>query len=150
MIYTQILKALHRHVQQAATNCTVHTQRHTHAVSLLVHAHRTVSSVSTGTLLRRAGVPVCVLPALSCFSGAQTRRGVCLTLSARNKSSPGDRDQSVSRYQGGSPKPSAAQKGKQDTLSSLRLSSDISRCNCIVGDFSHCCQTLLLGNIVTI
>lgn len=113
MIYTRILQALHRHVQQAATNYTVHTHyKHTHTFSLLVHTHRTVSSVSTGTLLRRAQAPACVLPALSCFSGAQARRGVCLTFSARNKSSPGDRDQSVSRYQGGSPKPSAAQKVK--------------------------------------
>eukprot|EP00064_Thunnus_orientalis_P009118 superscaffoldBa00001138_g9141 len=59
--------------------------------------------------------PSSVLPVLSCFVKAQTRRGISLHSSTRNKSSPEERDggqTSVSKYQSGSPKPSAAQKVK--------------------------------------
>ncbi|XP_070784061.1 mitochondrial import inner membrane translocase subunit Tim21 isoform X2 [Enoplosus armatus] len=101
MAYTQILKALHRNLQQTATQ-----------YSLLHHTHRTVSTVSRLTLRRRAEAPSSVQAALSCFIQAQTRRGLSLDSAARNKSSPEERDnKSVYRYQSGSPKPSAAQKG---------------------------------------
>lgn len=98
MAYTQILKALlHRNLQQTATKCRL-TQ-----VSLLIRTHRSVSSL---TFHRRLEAPSSVLlPVLSGFIQAQTRRGV--------QSSPEERDRSVSRYQRGSPKPSAAQKVKE-------------------------------------
>ncbi|XP_070784060.1 mitochondrial import inner membrane translocase subunit Tim21 isoform X1 [Enoplosus armatus] len=103
MAYTQILKALHRNLQQTATQ-----------YSLLHHTHRTVSTVSRLTLRRRAEAPSSVQAALSCFIQAQTRRGLSLDSAARNKSSPEERDnKSVYRYQSGSPKPSAAQKVKE-------------------------------------
>ncbi|XP_022600042.1 mitochondrial import inner membrane translocase subunit Tim21 [Seriola dumerili] len=111
MAYTQILKALHRHLQLTATQYAVQTCKLTQ-VSLLIHTHRTVSTLSRPTFLRRVEAPPCVLPALSCFTQAQRLRGISLDFTARNKSSPEDRDKSVSRYQSGSPKPSAAQKVK--------------------------------------
>ncbi|XP_018529541.1 mitochondrial import inner membrane translocase subunit Tim21-like [Lates calcarifer] len=109
MAYTQILKALHRSLQHAATPYAVQTCKLTQ-VSLLIHTHRTLSTVSRPTLHRRA--PSSVLPALSCFIESQRRRGISLAFTARNQSSPENRDKSVSRYQSGSPKPSAAQKVK--------------------------------------
>lgn len=102
MAYMQILKTLHRNLHQTST-----VQK-----CLLVHTHRSVSTVSTLSLHRRAGAPACVLPQLSCFIQPQTRRHVSLDSTARNQTSPEDRDKSVSRYQSGSPKPSAAQKVK--------------------------------------
>ncbi len=104
MAYTQILKALHRSLRQTAAQLSVRKCR-------LIHTHGAVSTVSGLTLRRAAEAPSCAMPALSCFIQAQRRRAVSLDSSARNKSSPEDR--SVSRYQSGSPKPSAAQKGKQ-------------------------------------
>ncbi|XP_034416096.1 mitochondrial import inner membrane translocase subunit Tim21 [Cyclopterus lumpus] len=100
MAYTQILKALlHRNLQHTATKCKL-----TH-VSLLILTHRTASTVSRLTFRRRVEAPSSVLPALSGFIQAQPRRCV--------HSSPEERDRSVSRYQSGSPKPSAAQKVKE-------------------------------------
>ncbi|XP_068437981.1 mitochondrial import inner membrane translocase subunit Tim21 [Clinocottus analis] len=98
MAYTQILKALlHQNLQQTATKCRL-TQ-----VSLLIRTQRSVSSL---TFHRRVEAPSFVpLPVLSGFIQAQSRRGV--------QSSPEERDRSVSRYQSGSPKPSAAQKVKE-------------------------------------
>ncbi|XP_040921874.1 mitochondrial import inner membrane translocase subunit Tim21 [Toxotes jaculatrix] len=112
MAYTQILKTLHRNLQQTGTRYTVQAFKLTQ-VSLLVHAHRAVSTVPTPTFHRRAEAPSSVLPALSCFVQAQRRRGISVDFTARNKNSPEDRDKSVSRYQSGSPKPSAAQKVKE-------------------------------------
>ncbi|XP_071341457.1 mitochondrial import inner membrane translocase subunit Tim21 [Trachinotus anak] len=112
MAYTQVLKALHRNLQQTATRYAVQTCKLTQ-VSFLAHTHRTLSAVSGPTVLRGPEAPPSVLPALSCFTRAQTRRGISLDFTARNKSSPEDRDRSVSRYQGGSPKPSATQKVKE-------------------------------------
>ncbi|XP_073344437.1 mitochondrial import inner membrane translocase subunit Tim21 [Pagrus major] len=97
MAYVQILKAL----QQTATQKCV-----------LVHTHRTLSTVSRLTFHRRVEAPSSVLPAVSCLIQAQGRRTISLDFSARQKSSPEERDRSVSRYQSGSPKPSAAQKVK--------------------------------------
>ncbi|KAK5850235.1 hypothetical protein PBY51_014501 [Eleginops maclovinus] len=99
MAYTQILRALHRTA----------TQKYTH-VSFLVHTHRTACMVSGLTVLHRTGAHRTVMPVLSSFLQAQ--RGVSLRAAARNQSSPEDRDRSVSRYQSGSPEPSAAQKVK--------------------------------------
>ncbi|XP_029313651.1 mitochondrial import inner membrane translocase subunit Tim21 [Cottoperca gobio] len=101
MAYTQIVTALHRAATQyCAQKCKLTR------VSFLIHTHRTASTVSTLTFLP----PPSVMPALSCF--LQTRRGVSLHSAARNHSSPEDRDRSVSRYQSGSPQPSAAKKMK--------------------------------------
>ncbi|CAK6971233.1 mitochondrial import inner membrane translocase subunit Tim21-like [Scomber scombrus] len=115
MAYRQILKALHRSLQQTATQYAVHTYKLVQ-VSVLVHTHRTVSTVSRLSFHRGVqSTPWSVLPVLSCFVQAQTRRGISLHSAARNPSSPEERDgghKSVSRYQSGSPKPSAAQKVK--------------------------------------
>lgn len=117
MAYTRILKALHRNLKQTATHFAAQTC-YLPAASLLIHTHRPVSTVSRLTFHRGVEARSCVLPTLSCFVQAQTRRAVSLHFTARNKSSPEDRDsgqQSVSRYQSGSPKPSAAQKGEPCT-----------------------------------
>ncbi|XP_039982426.1 mitochondrial import inner membrane translocase subunit Tim21 [Xiphias gladius] len=112
MVYTQILKALHQNLQQTATQYAVQTCKLTQ-VSLLIHTHRTVSTVSRLTFHRRVEAPSPVLPTLSYFIQTQRQRGISLDFRARNKSSPEDRDKSVARYQSGSPKPSAAQKVKE-------------------------------------
>ncbi|XP_069007720.1 mitochondrial import inner membrane translocase subunit Tim21 [Embiotoca jacksoni] len=104
MAYTQILGALHRHVQHTATRVSVQKCKLAR-VSLLIRTHGTVSAVSRLTFRTGVEAPSSVL---SCFIQAQ--RSVSLT--ARNKSSPEERAKSVSRYQSGSPKPSAAQKVK--------------------------------------
>lgn len=107
MAYTQILKSLHRNLQQ----CKL-----TH-VKLLIHTQRTASTVSRLSFLRRDEAPSSAVPVLSCFIQSQTRtrtrRGVWLDSAVRNQSKPEDRDRSVSRYQSGSPKPSATQKVKE-------------------------------------
>ncbi|AWP20734.1 putative mitochondrial import inner membrane translocase subunit Tim21 [Scophthalmus maximus] len=110
MAYTQILRALHRHLPQTATLCAVQTCRLAR-VSLLVHTHRPLSTGWFGpSSQRRLGADAAA--ALSCLTRAQGRRRLSLDVTVRNKSSPGDRDRSVSRYQAGSPRPSAAQKVK--------------------------------------
>lgn len=96
MAYVQILKALQ---QTAAQKC------------VLVHTHRTLSTASRMTFLRRVEAPSSLLPAASSFIQAQRRRNISLDFRAWNKSNPEERDKSVSRYQSGSPQPSAAQKG---------------------------------------
>lgn len=110
MAYTQILRALHRHLPQTATLCAVQTCRLAR-VSLLVHTHRPLSTGWFGpSSQRRLGADAAA--ALSCLTRAQGRRRLSLDVTVRNKSSPGDRDRSVSRYQAGTPRPSAAQKVK--------------------------------------
>ena len=111
MAYRQILKALHSSLQQTATQYAVHTCKLSQ-VSMLVHTHRTVSTVARLSFHRGVQTPWSVQPVLSCFVQAQTRRGISLHSAARNQSSPEERDKSVSRFQSGSPKPSAAQKGQ--------------------------------------
>ncbi|XP_044032457.1 mitochondrial import inner membrane translocase subunit Tim21-like [Siniperca chuatsi] len=113
MAYTQILKALHRNLQQTSRQYSVQKCKLTQ-VSSLIQTHRTVSTVSRLTFHRRVGAPS-VQPALSCFIHVtlERRRAISLDSTARNKSSPEERDKSVYRYQSGSPKPSAAQKVKE-------------------------------------
>lgn len=113
MAYIQILKVLHRNFQQTATRCSAQTCKL--AQVSVVHTQRTASIASRLTSLRKVEVPSSVAAALRCFMQSQPLRGISLDFTARNKSSPEDRDKSVSRYQSGSPKPSAAQKGKQET-----------------------------------
>ncbi|XP_034428074.1 mitochondrial import inner membrane translocase subunit Tim21 [Hippoglossus hippoglossus] len=107
MAYTQILRALHRGLQSSATHhYTVHTCKLTQ-VSWFVRPHSTVWTPSSAPSFHsRAGAAPFALPALSCLS----RRCVHVDLPARNRSSPEDRDRSVSRFQ--SQKPSGAQKVK--------------------------------------
>uniref|UniRef100_A0A1A8EXV6 Mitochondrial import inner membrane translocase subunit Tim21 n=1 Tax=Nothobranchius korthausae TaxID=1143690 RepID=A0A1A8EXV6_9TELE len=95
MAYLHPLKALlHRSLQ------------HTAAVRLLAHARRTLST-TPGLVLLGTDSP---LSALSCL-GVAVRQLHC---SARNRSRPEDKDKAaVSRYQRGSPKPSASQKVKE-------------------------------------
>ncbi|CAJ1082283.1 mitochondrial import inner membrane translocase subunit Tim21-like [Xyrichtys novacula] len=100
MAYTQILGALHRSLQQTATHYSVQK-------CLFIHTHRTVSTVSKQVFPRRREIP-----GLSCFIQVQRRQGFMLDSSDRNKVSPEDRDRSVSRFQGGSPRTSTAQKVK--------------------------------------
>uniref|UniRef100_A0A3Q0QR92 Mitochondrial import inner membrane translocase subunit Tim21 n=1 Tax=Amphilophus citrinellus TaxID=61819 RepID=A0A3Q0QR92_AMPCI len=99
MAYIQILKVLHRNMQHGAPQ-----------VNVLIHTHRRASALSRLALHRGLEAHS---PALSCFIQAHRRRGICLDFTARNKSSPEDRDRSVSRYQSGSAKPSATQKVKE-------------------------------------
>lgn len=106
MAYMQILKVLHRNLRHSATQFTAQK-------SLFIHTHGTASTVTRLSSHSRAEAPRSVLPVLSCLSGAQTRRAVWLDSAVRSKSSPEERDRSVSRYQGGSPQPSAAQKVKE-------------------------------------
>lgn len=98
MAYTQILKAFHRNLQQSVIQ-----------KCLVIHTNRTVSTASKLTFHTKVEVPSSAFPALSCV----LRRGISLDSAARNKSSSEERDRSVSRYQGGSPTPSAAQKVKE-------------------------------------
>lgn len=105
MAYVQILKALHRHVHHRATQFSVQQCRLAQA-GVLVHTHRTVSTVSRLSFHRGVEAPS---PVLSCFIQA---RAISLDCTARNQSSPEDRDKSISRFQSGTPKPSAAQKVK--------------------------------------
>ncbi|KAF7661754.1 hypothetical protein LDENG_00253720 [Lucifuga dentata] len=108
MAYRLIFKAIQRNLQQTATRCVLQTCSLTQ-VSLLVHTHRTVS---TWTFHRTAEAPPSVL---NSFRLSQRQQGISVDFRVRNKSSPEDRDSrqtSVSKYQSGSPKPSAAQKVK--------------------------------------
>lgn len=105
MAYMQILKVLHRNLRHSATQLSVQK-------SLFVHTHGAASTAARLSLHSGAGAPRSALPVLSCFTGAQTRRAVWLDSAVRSKSSPEERDKSVSRYQSGSPQPSAAQKVK--------------------------------------
>ncbi|XP_060920265.1 mitochondrial import inner membrane translocase subunit Tim21-like [Labrus mixtus] len=105
MAYAQILRALHRNLQQKASGYSM--QR-----CLLIHTQGTASAGSRLTFQRTGEAPGSVVPALSCFLQVQRRRGFSLDSTVRNKSSPEERGKSVSRYQSGSPKPSAGQKVK--------------------------------------
>lgn len=105
MAYNQIVRALRRSLQQKYRA----TQ-----VGYLVHTHRTVSTVvSMPTFHRRTEAPISLLPTLCCINQANTARCFSVDFRLRNKISSGDRDKSVSRFQGGSPASSAAQKGTE-------------------------------------
>ncbi|KAM8822979.1 mitochondrial import inner membrane translocase subunit Tim21 [Spinachia spinachia] len=100
MAYTQVLKALlHRNARQ----------RKLAQFGFLVYARG--PPVSSGGV--HAPPPVCPWGAAVAVTHARTLRCFSLDTTARNQSSPKERDGSVSRYQGGSPKPSAAQKVKE-------------------------------------
>ncbi|XP_026148134.1 mitochondrial import inner membrane translocase subunit Tim21 [Mastacembelus armatus] len=105
-----ILTALHRKLLQTATQYTVQRCKLSQ-VGLFIHTQKT-SITARLSPLRRVEVPWSVLPLSYSFLQAQGRRGISLDITARNKSSSEERDKSVSRYQSGSPKPSAAQKVK--------------------------------------
>ncbi|XP_037549800.1 mitochondrial import inner membrane translocase subunit Tim21-like [Nematolebias whitei] len=93
MAYVNVLKTLfHRNLKSE-----VFLQQ----CRLVQVVHRTLStSTSSGLVLFRTE-----RPALSCLTAAQ--RPVCLHCSARNRSSPEERDRAVSRYRSGSPKPTS-------------------------------------------
>ncbi|KAM4534338.1 mitochondrial import inner membrane translocase subunit Tim21 [Odontesthes bonariensis] len=101
MAYVQILKALHRNLQHTASQLSVQRCKLAQ-VGVLVLTRRTTSSIPQLALLRTEAA-----------ASQQRRRSISLDFAARNKSSPEDRDKSVSRYQSGSVKPSAAQKVKE-------------------------------------
>ncbi|KAM4543412.1 mitochondrial import inner membrane translocase subunit Tim21 [Fundulus diaphanus] len=100
MAYSQILRVLHRQLRQTPTQLCVHQ-------CYVVHTHRTASTtpglVRVGTKLSS----LCWLPA------AQRHQVLSFHCAARNRSGPEDRGKSVSRFQSGTPKPSAAKKVKE-------------------------------------
>uniref|UniRef100_A0A1A8NQ21 Mitochondrial import inner membrane translocase subunit Tim21 n=1 Tax=Nothobranchius pienaari TaxID=704102 RepID=A0A1A8NQ21_9TELE len=100
MAYLHPLKALlHRNLQHTAAAQTCQLR-------LFAHAHRTLST-TPGLVLLGTDSP---LSALSCLRVAVRQ----LHCSARNRSRPEDKNKAaVSRYQRGSPKPSASQKVKE-------------------------------------
>ncbi|KAM3860208.1 mitochondrial import inner membrane translocase subunit Tim21 [Diretmus argenteus] len=107
MVYHLLFKAAHRHLHQCAVQTCKHVQ-----IRLLVHTNRALPDVTASTLIlhRRTEGPSSIVASLI------HARGVCLDARARNKISPEERDSgrgSVSRYQGGSPKPSPSQKVKE-------------------------------------
>ncbi|XP_075906600.1 mitochondrial import inner membrane translocase subunit Tim21 [Nelusetta ayraudi] len=107
MAFTQLSKALHVNLCKMISQTSL--QR-----CLLIQANRTVSTtprLSYG----KTEAPLCVVPVMGRLMHMQTDRRRCIsfTAAARNKSSPDDRDKSVSRFQGSSPKPSTAQKVKE-------------------------------------
>ncbi|KAM4719158.1 mitochondrial import inner membrane translocase subunit Tim21 [Anableps anableps] len=99
MAYAYILKVLHRNLGQTATQFCVRQ-------CYVVHTHRTVST-TPGFV--RLGTKV---SSLSCFTASQKHQVLSVHCTARNRN-PEDRGKSVSRYQSGTPKPSAAQKVKE-------------------------------------
>lgn len=92
MTYTHVLKVVYRNLRQ--------TQ-----LCFSLHALRTASTAPGWLGLRKN------VPSLSCFTSAQRHQVLSFHCSARNRGE--DRGKSVSRYQSGTPKPSAAQKGTQ-------------------------------------
>lgn len=105
MAFTQLSKALHVSLCKMISQPSL--QR-----CLLVQANRAVST-APGLSYRKTEAPLCVGPVLCRLMQTDRRRCISFTATARNKSTPDDRDKSVSRFQGGSPKPSTAQKGRQ-------------------------------------
>ncbi|XP_041824966.1 mitochondrial import inner membrane translocase subunit Tim21 [Melanotaenia boesemani] len=106
MAYTLILKALHRNVPHTATQFSLQKCKLAQ-VGVLVHTRRAMSKTSGLTSFRIDNLS----SGLSCLTHAQSRRGISVDFTARNRSSPEDREKSVSRYQSG--RPSAGQKVKE-------------------------------------
>ncbi|XP_007547890.1 mitochondrial import inner membrane translocase subunit Tim21 [Poecilia latipinna] len=100
MVYAHILKVLHRNLRQTATQLCVHR-------CYVVHTHRTLS---TAPAFVRLGSKV---SSLDCLAASQRHQVASVHCTARSRSSPEDRGKSVSRYQSGTPTPSAAQKVKE-------------------------------------
>lgn len=99
MAYAQVLGALlHRNLRQ----------RKLAQLGFLVCARGPASSGGV-----HAPPPACRWPGGLTPTHARAQRCFSLHSEARNQSSPKERDGSVSRYQGGSPKPSAARKVKE-------------------------------------
>lgn len=107
MAFTQLSKALHVNLCKMISRPSLRR-------CLLVQASRTTST-TPGLGYGKPEAPLCVGPLMRVQVQVQADRRRCIsfTAAARNKSSPDDRDKSVSRFQGGSPKPSTAQKGMQ-------------------------------------
>lgn len=100
MAYAHIWKVLHRNLRQTATQFCVNK-------CYVVHTYRTVFTTA-GFI--RIGTKV---SSLSCLTASQKQQVLSVHCTARNRSSPEDRGKSVSRFQSGTPKPSAAQKVKE-------------------------------------
>lgn len=100
MAYAHILKVLHRSLRQTATQLCVQK-------CYVVHTHR---ALCTAPAFVRLGTKI---SSLDCLTASQRHQVASVHCTARNRSSPEDRGKSVSRYQSGTPKPSAAQKGMQ-------------------------------------
>ncbi|XP_023182088.1 mitochondrial import inner membrane translocase subunit Tim21 isoform X2 [Xiphophorus maculatus] len=99
MAYAHILKVLHRSLRQTATQLCVQK-------CYVVHTHR---ALCTAPAFVRLGTKI---SSLDCLTASQTHQVASVHCTARSRSSPEDRGKSVSRYQSGTPKPSAAQKVK--------------------------------------
>ncbi|XP_032407155.1 mitochondrial import inner membrane translocase subunit Tim21 [Xiphophorus hellerii] len=99
MAYAHILKVLHRSLRQTATQLCVQK-------CYIVHTHR---ALCTAPAFVRLGTKI---SSLDCLTASQRHQVASVHCTARNRSNPEDRGKSVSRYQSGTPKPSAAQKVK--------------------------------------
>lgn len=102
MAYTQLIKTLQRNLQQLSGHYSRQKCFYLHK--------RDVFTVSKFTFCRRMDLSLC--PVSSHPVKTPGCHSFSLYLTARNKSSPEDKDKSVSRYQSGAPKTSTAQKGK--------------------------------------
>lgn len=105
MAFTQLSKALHVNLCKMISQPPLRR-------CLFMQANRTVSTAA-GLSYRKTEVPLCVGTVISRLIQTDRRRCISFTATANNKSSPDDKDKSVSRFQGGSPTPSTAQKGRE-------------------------------------
>lgn len=104
MAYTQLIKTLQRNLQQLS-------RQYSRQKSFYLHT-RNASIVSKFTFCRHIDVVSPCSPVSSYPVKTPGCHRFSLYLTARNKSSPEDKDKSISRYQSGAPKTSTAQKGK--------------------------------------
>lgn len=108
MVYTQLIKTLQRNLQQVSG-------QYSRQNCLFLHL-RNVSTASKSPLCRQTEVDSSLIPVSSHTVKPLCCRSFSLCFNARNKSIPGDKDKSISKYQRGTPKPSTAQKGKTNQL----------------------------------
>ncbi|KAM3593137.1 uncharacterized protein V6R79_006871 [Siganus canaliculatus] len=108
MAYTQILKALQRRLMQTVA-------QYSGQKCLFSQTHRTVSAAFNSSTVRLTFLSRSVASASSVgpMQSCTTLRSFSVQSTSRNKSSPEERDRSLSRYQTGSPKLSTAQKVKE-------------------------------------
>ncbi|KAJ0059605.1 hypothetical protein NL108_001996 [Boleophthalmus pectinirostris] len=109
MAYAQIFKALHCNLPQTVSRYMMKSCKLAH-VRFIGHTDRAVFATSRSSFQRRTAPDLCTV---NCLIRIIKWRGISVDCSNRNKSSPEEsRGKSVSRFQGGSPQASAAQKVK--------------------------------------
>lgn len=110
MAYAQIFKALHCKLPQITSRHIISSCKLPH-VSFNGHVPRAASTISRLSFQRPDESPFCTV---SCLIQTLRWRGINVDCTNRNKSSPEEsRGKSVSRFQGGSPQHSSAQKVKE-------------------------------------